>query len=128
MMHLWNQVGFAIQHAMQNPFGLEFTSSKSGDYAITLGSSLNCLGYNDYLEKTIGVARIALGLVALAFSKEVKDRLLSVAQVFRGILELQGNCEFYLLLADSAATVYFLARKILAKSEAKPEAKPTFAT
>src|ERR1700730_3789866 len=88
-----------IQKAIQNPFGLDF-EKHNGRIYITLGSALNCLGYNDHLEKVIGMSRAALGLIALAFSKQNKERLTSAGHVFRGIMEMKGSYEKELLIVD----------------------------
>lgn len=104
------KVGF--QHAIENPFGLNFEVRDNKIY-VPLGSVINCLGYNDFLERIIGVVRVALALVALAVSEDKKDRFIAAGHIFRGFLEMMGTFELYLLIADAAFTAYNVFSKIL---------------
>lgn len=106
----------AIKMAAENPFGLDFEIHNKKIY-IPVGSALNCLGYNDYLERMIGVVRIALGLVALIFSSDNKERVRAGGHVFRGIFEMAGSFEKELLILDVAFTLYNIIHKILRKEK-----------
>lgn len=99
---------------VQSPFGLDFEFVNQKLY-IPAGSALNCLGYNDHLERMIGVVRTALGILALATSEGYKERTLAGLHIFRGILEMQGSFELYLLILDIMGTVYNVAHRILFK-------------
>ena len=101
-----------FQHAMENPFGLQFVVVDKNIY-IPLGSTINCLGYNDSLERIIGISRLAFALIALAASEKPKDRYIAAAHAFRGALEMAGSFEFYLLVLDIAATIYNIGRQVL---------------
>ena len=91
--------------AVKNPFGLDFEIHDNNLY-IPVGSALNCLGYNDYLERVIGVARICLGVIALAFSNDRKERLIAAGHILRGYLEMKGSYEKELLILDTIFTIY----------------------
>lgn len=99
---------------IQSPFGLDFEFVNKKLY-IPAGSALNCLGYNDHLERIIGVVRVAFATLALATSSGSKERLLAGAHIFRGVLEMQGSFEFYLLILDVMGTVYNVAHRLLFK-------------
>ena len=111
-----------FNYAIANPFGLDFGShdivkndkTQSVPY-VTLGSVINCIGYNDYLERVVGVTRVFLGLMALAFCRtsenKTKEAVVAALHIFRGILETMGNFERELLIADVAFTIFNLAGK-----------------
>jgi hypothetical protein len=103
---------------MENPFGLDFEVKDNKIY-IPFGSAINCLGYNDFLERIIGVTRVAFALIALAVSENKGERLIAAGHVFRGILEMMGTFEFYLLVVDVAFTVYNIANKLFLRKEDK---------
>lgn len=119
--------GFAesVNYAMRNPFGYEFKVNDK-EISITLGSALNSLGYNDALERIVGVSRVALGLVALTVSKDLKTRAICSAQIFRGILEMMGNFENYLLIADIAFSAFNIGYHLLSKQNDKPGDFPIY--
>lgn len=109
-------VGASFQYAMKNPFGLDFkVSGKEID--VTFGSAINCLGYNDHLEKIIGFARLCFGVIAAVFSEKREDKVIATGHIIRGFAELNGSCELYLLILDCAFTVYNIAKKILFPSK-----------
>lgn len=101
----------SVHHAMRNPFGLEFKVNGS-EIHVPLGSVINCIGYNDHLERLVGVARIAFALYSLATSQKKEDRLCAAGHVFRGFLEMHGDFELYLLIVDAAFTIYNIATKV----------------
>lgn len=114
-----------IKYAMQNPFGVNFEThtigGKKGIY-LPLGSVLNLIGYNDYLERIVGVARVALGLYALATSSDKQQKVVAAGHIFRGIMEMSQSFEKYLLILDIAATLFNIAKKYAAKGESfQPE-------
>lgn len=109
----------AIKVAAQNPFGLDFEIHDKKLY-IPVGSALNCLGYNDYLERIIGMVRIALGLIALVYSNDNKERAVAGGHVFRGILELMGSFEGGLLILDGTFTAYNIGCRLFKKDQSAP--------
>lgn len=110
----------AIKTAAKNPFGLDFEVYDKKIY-IPIGSALNCLGYNDYLEKVIGITRIALGLIAIVFSKDNPERAVAAGHVFRGMFEMVGSFERELLILDVIFTAYNIAYKLFNMSKAIPQ-------
>lgn len=104
----------SIKMAVQNPFGLDFEIHNKKIY-IPAGSILNFLGYNDYLERMVGVVRIALGLIALIYSNDYKERAIAGGHVFRGILEMIGSFEGVLLIVDIIFTAYNVGLRIFKK-------------
>lgn len=103
-----------VKYAMQNPFGISFEILNVNDKKkiyLPLGGVLNLIGYNDYLERLVGVARVALGLYALAMSKNNKDKLMPAGHIFRGIMEMSQSYEKFLLILDIAATLYNISSK-----------------
>jgi len=105
-----------VQHIIENPFGLDFKKIEGKTY-ITAISALNFLGYIDFLERIIGVARLTFGLFALAVCDTRQQRLLASAHVLRGICEMMGNFEFYLFVFDTAATVVNLVKNFFFKKQ-----------
>lgn len=110
-----------VMHAIQNPFGLNFVTFEDRVY-IPLGSAMNCLGYNDYLEKPIGIARFAMGLFAMVNGQTNQEKALGAAHVFRAGMEMMGNCEKYLLIIDTAVTFYNIVKPYT--TESKDNAAP----
>lgn len=106
----------AIKMAAANPFGLDFEVHDNKVY-IPAGSALNCLGYNDYLEKVIGVVRVALGIIALIFGSDYKERAVAAGHVFRGGLEMFGSFERELLVLDILFTVYNVSYRVFKKDD-----------
>lgn len=123
-----NSVASSVYDAMQNPFGLNFEIHNNNIY-IPLGSAINCLGYNDHLERAIGIARIAFSLFALANSQvqgtnqSPKERVIIVLQVARGMMEMMGNFEYYLLLADAAFTLYNIGSRVIYGNSSSSQAE-----
>jgi len=103
-----------VRYAMQNPFGIDFEVHAKKVY-IPLGSAINCLGYNDYLERAIGISRLAAGLFVIAKAESEKTRIVALAQIFRAVLEMVGNFERELLILDIAFTIFNLAKKVFPK-------------
>lgn len=111
-----------FKYAVANPFGLDFGShtdtkndkTQSVPY-VTLGSVINCIGYNDYLERAVGITRIFLGLMALAFCRtsenKKREAFVAALHIFRGIMETMGDFEKILLIGDVAFTIFNLANK-----------------
>jgi hypothetical protein len=97
--------------AIGNPFGLNFEIHNKKIY-VGLGGLINCLGYNDYLERVIGVARVGSALLALASCESKQDRLVASGHLFRGVLEMLGSFELYLLLVDVAFSIVNVAKNI----------------
>lgn len=106
-----------FDHAMQNPFGVDFRVEGDNEILIPLGSGINFLGYNDFLEVPVGGARLACALVILARSENRNTKLIAAAHAFRGILEMMGNLELFLLVLDVIATVYNIAMKIFPRNQ-----------
>lgn len=119
----------SIKMAAKHPFGIDFEIYEKKIY-IPIGSALNCLGYNDFLERIIGVARVAVGLIALIYSNDHKERAIAGGHVFRGILEMAGSYERELLILDALFTVYNIFQRFIKKDEAVKPMKndPALAT
>ncbi len=100
-----------IHHAIQNPFGLDFVVKENEIY-VPFGSVINCIGYNDYLEKIVGVARMAFAAIAIAKSDDKKEKLLAAGHLIRGVMEMMGNFEFHLLVLDIAFTLYNIGKRV----------------
>ena len=120
MMQVFSGISSGIQHAMKNPFGLDFEVRKKGIY-VPLGNTLNLIGYNDYLERVVGVVRIALALIALATSQNRREKVIAVGHIARGILELNGNFERHLLILDTIFTLYNIGARLLKSKSQKPQ-------
>lgn len=104
----------SLQYAMRNPFGIDIV--KNGDkFFIPVGSAINCIGYNDYLERMVGIARTGFALLALAYSSDRKERVIAAGHIFRGVMEMMGNFEAYLLGLDIVFTVVNLANKFISQ-------------
>jgi hypothetical protein len=101
----------SIKMAVQHPFGLDFEIHNKKIY-IPVGSAINFLGYNDFLERVIGVVRVVLALVALIYSNDYKERLIAGGHIFRGILEMVGSFEGVLLILDVVFTIYNVGNRI----------------
>ena len=108
-MNIIQDLGQGIKNAINNPFGIDFEIHQKKIY-IPLSSAFNLLGYVDCLERIIGVTRVALALVKLALSTDKQERLIAAGHVFRGILEMMGSFELYLLILDTAFTVINVAK------------------
>lgn len=122
MFQILHSFAEGIHHAMRNPFGLDFEVHNKNIY-VPLGNTLNCLGYNDHLERVIGVARISFALLALIMSQTTtQEKLVAVGHIFRGILEMVGNYEHYLLLLDAVFTVYNIGNRVLFASKSQDDA------
>lgn len=115
-------LGSGFRQAMENPFGIDFVMQGTRIY-IPFGSAINCLGYNDFLERIIGVTRVGFALIALAVNDDKKDRLIASGHLFRGVLEMMGSFELCLLVLDIAFTIYNLICKVFVKTQ--PEAAYT---
>lgn len=109
------KIAESFQYIMRNPFGLEF-KFEDNEPLITVRSAINLLGYNDYLERVIGVSRAGFALLALAYSQNTKERVIAAGHVFRGILEMMGSFEAYLLVLDIAFTIFNVGNKMVNKS------------
>src|SRR5437868_2986245 len=116
-------LGDGFRHAMENPFGIDFRVHNNNIY-IPFGSAINCLGYNDFLERIIGVARVGFALVALVTSESKKDRCIAAGHIFSGILEMMGSFELYLLIIDTAFTVYNISNRVFRTPTEKPSGTP----
>lgn len=114
-MQILTGIADSINHAMINPFGLDFEIHNKNIY-VPFGSVINCLGYNDYLERVVGATRICFALIALIASHDKKERFIAVGHIFRGILEMKGDFEQYLLILDTAWTIYNIAYRIFYRS------------
>ena len=105
MSSILSDLNAGFRHAMAHPFGIDFELKNNRIY-IPFGSAINCLGYNDFLERIIGVTRIAFGLIALSMNETRHDKCIAAGHIFRGILEMMCSFEFYLLILDAAFTIY----------------------
>lgn len=120
MTTLFNNVE-AFKTAAMNPFGLDFEVHDKKIY-IPIGSALNCLGYNDYLERVIGIARVALGLLVLVTGNNLKEKAIAACHILRGILEMGGSFERELLILDLFFTIYNIGNKFIGNKKPVPEA------
>jgi hypothetical protein len=111
-INILNGLSDSFYSAIENPFGLNIQTHNKKIY-VGLGGVINCLGYNDYLERAIGVARVGFALVALAYCESKQDRLVASGHLFRGVLEMLGSFEFYLLMVDAVFTIVNIAKNIL---------------
>ena len=121
LSNLWSSANHMldnVKYAMMNPFGIEFEIHNKKIY-IPLGSAINALGYNDHLERIIGISRLACGLIVLATGENKKTKLIAAAHIFRGALEMVGNFERELLVVDLAFTVFNLAKKTFSGMNSK---------
>ncbi len=113
-MVVLNNLASIVSQVIQNPFGLGFEVHDKKLY-VPVGSVINCIGYNDFLERFVGVARMGFALLALATTESKKERLLAAGHVFRGALEMRGDFEFYLLVLDAIFTVVNVSSKLFPK-------------
>ncbi len=109
-MKFCNHLIEIIKQPLENPFGIDFCLVNQ-KISIPIGSAINCLGYNDYLEKTIGIFRVAAAFLALIYNPSTKDKAIMVGHIVRGILEFRGCFEKELLILDVAFTVINVGRK-----------------
>jgi hypothetical protein len=113
----------AFTHVINNPFGLEFVVHEGHVYT-PLESLINKLGYIDCLEHIIGVARIAIGLIALATLTDRNHKITAACHVFRGVLETIGTFEISLAILDLAFTIGLLAKKWIDYKPKEPAPNP----
>lgn len=112
MVKILNSFADSIRHAMVNPFGLEFEVHNNKIY-VPFGSIINCIGYNDCIERMVGATRGAFACMALISSNDKKERLIACGHICRGVLEMCGHHELYLLVLDVAFTIYNIGYSIL---------------
>jgi len=107
----------SVRHAAHNPFGLDFhTEGKDViNIYVPLGSVINCLGYNDYLERIVGAARACFALLTFATTDNKHEKVLAAFHLLRALFEMKGDFEYHLLVADVAFTVVNIATKVLPK-------------
>lgn len=118
MVQILNGINESIQHAMRHPFGLDFEVQNKNIY-VSFGSLINCIGYNDYLERAVGVTRATFAVFAFLISKERKEKFIAVGHICRAGLEFCGKYEHYLLILDLAFTIVNIVQRILNNKSTK---------
>jgi len=97
------------QYALANPFGVAFEFNGEGRIVCPLGSIINCIGYNDFLENIVGITRVSVAIFFLATSEDRNEKMLAGVHFIRGLLEFMGNFEGWLLMTDIIATIVTIA-------------------
>lgn len=121
------------RYALANPFGVVFEFNDEGRIVCPLGSIINCIGYNDFLERIVGITRVAIAIFFLATSLDRSEKILAGMHFMRGLLEFMGNFEGCLLMTDIIVTVLTFAQRYftptptptLTPSPTEPRTQPT---
>ena len=112
----------AIREVMENPFGLKFRVREKAVFVL-LGGLVNFLGYNDFLERKIGVFRLVASIGTLVFGKEEGTKLVALGHLLRAVLEMAGSYEKALFILDALATFYYFAQSISQEEPKKDRGK-----
>lgn len=104
----------ALCQVISNPFGLQFRVHEKGVFVL-LGGLINFLGYNDFLERKIGVCRLVASIGVLIGAKQEKNKFVALGHLLRAVFEMAGSYEKMLFILDSLVTLYYFANSITEK-------------